>query len=129
MFWLNDSHMFSVNGSYTVGKFTVFQNSFLYFQPSFFAWLSHAFILQTNPNCFTHLQDCHLLLKFQLYNVTSCTRPRVAVAQSHPIPSRPVPSRPVPYIKVRAYSNARLCHNCNAIGEELSEIVSGSTAS
>jgi hypothetical protein len=28
--------------------------------------------------------------------VTSCSRPRVAVAQSHAVPSRPVPSRPVP---------------------------------
>jgi hypothetical protein len=33
------------------------------------------------------------------------------------------------YIKTRTYSNARLCQNFKAIGEELSEIVSGSTAS
>jgi hypothetical protein len=33
------------------------------------------------------------------------------------------------YIKTRAYSNARLCQNFKAIGEKLSEIVSGSTAS
>jgi hypothetical protein len=28
--------------------------------------------------------------------MTSCSRPRVAVAQSHPVPSRPLPSRPLP---------------------------------
>jgi hypothetical protein len=32
-------------------------------------------------------------------------------------------------MKIRAYLNSRLCVNLKAIGEDLSEIVSGSTAS
>jgi hypothetical protein len=50
-----------------------------------------------------------------------------------PIPSRPVPSHPTPSHRIPsrhvAYLNATLCQNLKAIGEELSEIVSGSTAS
>jgi hypothetical protein len=52
----------------------------------------------------------------RFYGTTSCTRPRVAVAQSHPIASRPIL-----YIKTHAYSNAMLCQNLKAISEELSE--------
>jgi hypothetical protein len=70
-------------------------------------------------------------LKTKKLLITSCTRPRVAVAQSHPVPSlsHRIPSCPIPYIKSRAYSNTTLCQNLKAIGEELSEIVAGSTAS
>jgi hypothetical protein len=35
--------------------------------------------------------------------ITSCSRPRVAVAQSDPVPSRPVPSRTIPYRTVSSH--------------------------
>jgi hypothetical protein len=89
------------------------------------------------------------------YTSTSCAQPRVDVAECHPVPSYPItclpvpshpipspypisshpvpshliPSHPIPYIKTRAYSNATVYQNLKPIGEEVCEIVWGSTAS